>query len=42
MTNLLSNSLAAIAAVVIALTSLSAVTSVPVQQGVAIAAPMLA
>jgi hypothetical protein len=42
MTNLLNNSLAAVAAVVIALTSLSAITSVPVQTGVAIAAPLLA
>ncbi|WP_267899749.1 hypothetical protein [Aurantiacibacter zhengii] len=42
MNRLLNNSLAALAAVVIALTSLSAVTSVPVQQGAAIAAPALA
>lgn len=42
MNQLLNNSLAALAAVVIALTSLGAVTSVPVQQGAAIIAPALA
>lgn len=42
MTRMLNNSLAAVAAMMIALTSLSAITSVPVQQGVAIAAPVLA
>lgn len=42
MTRLFNNSLAALAAVVIAFTSLSAITSVPAQQHVAIAAPVLA
>jgi len=36
------NSLAVVAAIVVALTSLSAVTSVPVQHGAAVAAPALA
>jgi len=42
MSRTLNNSLAALAAVVIALTSLSAITSVPVQHGIAISAPTLA
>ncbi len=42
MNRMLNNSLAALAAVVIALTSLSAITAVPVQQGAVIAAPALA
>ena len=42
MTRMFNNSLAAVAAIVIALTSLSAVTAVPVQQGAAVAAPVLA
>ena len=42
MSNLLNNTLAAVAAVVISLTSLSAITTVPASQTVAIAAPVLA
>lgn len=42
MTRMFNNSLAAVAAVVVALTSLSAITSVPVQNTVAVAAPLLA
>ena len=42
MNRMLNNSLAALAAVVIALTSFTAVTTVPMQQGVVIAAPALA
>ncbi len=42
MSNLLNNTLAAVAAVVISLTSLSAITTVPAQSSVAIAAPVLA
>ena len=42
MTRMFNNSLAAVAAVVVALTSLSAITSVPVQNTVAVAAPQAA
>ena len=42
MNRLINNSLAAVVAAVIALTSLSAVTSVPMQHGVVISAPTLA
>jgi hypothetical protein len=42
MTRVLNNSLAAIAAVVVVLALLSAITSIPVQHGAAIAAPALA
>ena len=42
MSNLLNTTLAAVAAVVITLTSLSAITTVPAQSGVAVAAPLLA
>ena len=42
MNRLLNNSLAAFAAIVIAISSLGAITIVPTQQGIAIAAPALA
>lgn len=42
MTRFMTNSAAALAAVVLAVSSLAAITSVPVQQSVAIAAPLLA
>ncbi len=42
MSNLLSNTLAAVAAVTIALTSLSAIVAVPAHSDAAIAAPLLA
>lgn len=42
MTRFINNSLAAMAAVVIAISSLAAITSVPVQHTVAVAAPLLA
>ena len=42
MSDLLNNVLAAVAAVTIALTSLSAITAVPTHSGVAVSAPALA
>lgn len=42
MTRILTNSLAAVAAVVMAFTSLTAITTVPAQSPVAVATPLLA
>ncbi|MFB0612846.1 hypothetical protein [Aurantiacibacter poecillastricola] len=42
MPKLLNNTLAAFAALVIALSSLSAITTVPMQESVAVTAPLLA